>query len=299
MSKCTAAQAAEAFAYWLGYCEKATARYADRREKTYFETDRGSNNYTYAGHICGVQGGAWCAMMVSTAVLEACGGSLADAKAVLWGVWPYTVCNQLYDAAPASAKGRRGAWKPRAGDVIVFTDDGSTRTHTGMVYAADESYVYTYEGNSADQCRKRSYLLTSAYIYGYVRPDYAESEAAEESSGELYGPKAADMPLYTLSKGCAGPEVAGLDGFYTASFEVYGDFCMMLPKEPDKVCARIKEETGVTCMLVDANDFERDILGKSPDLTLTDEQCAEFIRDNPTGNSTQLTPFVLIRKAAE
>ena len=97
----------------------------------------------------------------------------------------------------------------------------------------------------------------------------------------------------------AGPEVAGLDGFYTASFQVYGDFCMMLPKDPEGVCRRIKEETGVTCMLVDANDFERDILGKSPDLALTDEQCAELIRDNPSGNSTQLTPFILIRKSAE
>ena len=96
----------------------------------------------------------------------------------------------------------------------------------------------------------------------------------------------------------AGPEVAGLDGFYTASFQVYGDFCMMLPKDPNGVCKRIKEETGVTCMLVDANDFERDILGKSPDLDLTDEQCAELIQDNPTGNSTQLTPFIIIRKHA-
>ena len=95
----------------------------------------------------------------------------------------------------------------------------------------------------------------------------------------------------------AGPEVAGLDGFYTASFEVYGDFCMMLPKDPDGVCKSIQEATGITCMLVDANDFERDILGKSPDLDLTDEQCAELIQDNPAGNSTQLTPFILIRKA--
>ena len=95
----------------------------------------------------------------------------------------------------------------------------------------------------------------------------------------------------------AGPEVAGLDGFYTASFEVYGDFCMMLPKEPNEVCRNIKEQCGITCMLVDANDFERDILGKSPDLALTDEQCAQLIQDNPAGNSTQLTPFILIRKA--
>ncbi len=110
--------------------------------------------------------------------------------------------------------------------------------------------------------------------------------------GKLFGKKGI---FYKI----AGPEVAGLDGFYTASFQVYGDFCMMLPKDPNGVCKRIKEETGVTCMLVDANDFERDILGKSPDLTLTDEQCTELIRDNPTGNSTQLTPFIIIRKHAE
>lgn len=108
--------------------------------------------------------------------------------------------------------------------------------------------------------------------------------------GKLFGKKGV---FYKI----AGPEVAGLDGFYTASFEEYGNFCMMLPKEPNEVCRRIQEATGITCMLVDANDFERDILGKSPDLTLTDDQCAELIRDNPSGNSTQLTPFILIRKA--
>lgn len=109
--------------------------------------------------------------------------------------------------------------------------------------------------------------------------------------GKLFGKKGV---FYKI----AGQEVAGLDGFYTASFQVYGDFCMMLPKQPNEVCRRIREATGVTCMLVDANDFERNILGKSPDLALTDEQCAELIADNPAGNSTQLTPFVLIRKAA-
>ena len=110
--------------------------------------------------------------------------------------------------------------------------------------------------------------------------------------GKLFGKKGV---FYKI----AGPEVAGLDGFYSESFEVYGTFCMMLPKEPDEVCRKIYEATGITCMLVDAHDFERDILGKSPDLHLTDEQCAELIRDNPSGNSTQLTPFILIRKAAE
>ncbi len=124
---------------------------------------------------------------------------------------------------------------------------------------------------------------------GAVKIIYASVAAG---IGKLFGKRGV---FYKI----AGPEVAGLDGFYSASFEEYGNFCMMLPKEPDEVCRKIQEATGITCMLVDANDFERDILGKSPDLTLTDEQCAELIRDNPSGNSTQLTPFILIRKAAE
>lgn len=110
--------------------------------------------------------------------------------------------------------------------------------------------------------------------------------------GKLFGKKGI---FYEI----AGPEVTGLDGFYTASFQVYGDFCMMLPKDPNGVCRRIQEETGIPCMLVDANDFEQNILGKSPDLSLTDEQCVELIKDNPTGNSTQLTPFILIRRHAD
>ena len=75
MSKCTRTQALEAFEYWLGYYEKASGTYAKRRDKAALELDKGANNYTYAGHLCGVQGGAWCAMMVSTALYEACGGS--------------------------------------------------------------------------------------------------------------------------------------------------------------------------------------------------------------------------------
>jgi len=124
---------------------------------------------------------------------------------------------------------------------------------------------------------------------GAVKIIYASVAAG---IGKLFGKRGV---FYKI----AGPEVAGLDGFYSASFEEYGNFCMMLPKEPDEVCRKIYEATGITCMLVDANDFERDILGKSPDLALTDEQCAELIRDNPSGNSTQLTPFILIRKAVE
>lgn len=210
MSGCTAAEALDAFSYWLGYCEKATMRYAALRDKQYFETDKGSGNYTYAGHLCGVQGGAWCAMQVSTAIYEACGNDRSAARAVMHGVWPYTSCDQLYDAAPIGYKGRRGQWRPRPGDVAVFSDNGSTRTHTGMVYAVDEVYIYTFEGNSANMCRKRSYPLASTYIWGYVRPLYTD-DALPELTGEHYGAAVyEDIGLHLLSKGCAGPEVSSV-----------------------------------------------------------------------------------------
>lgn len=205
MSKCTAAQAVSAFAYWLGYLEKASAEYASSRNKECFRKNPGSNNYTYAGHLCGVQGQPWCAAQVSTAIYDACDNA-RDAKSVLWGVWPYVRCDQLYDAAPEYAKGRRGSWGPISGDVIVF--GRASRDHTGMVYAADSNYVYTYEGNSSNKCQKRCYRKTDDWIWGYVRPDYADGENLN-IPGEKYGVAISyDPVLHLLSKGCAGPEVS-------------------------------------------------------------------------------------------
>ncbi len=210
MAKCTAAQAVKAFQYYEGYYEKASSLYASTREKSAFVLNKGANNYTYMSYLCGVQGQPWCAATVTTAIYDACGEDKSVAKEVMYGVWPYVACNQLYDAAPSSMKGRRGAWTPKAGDIIVFSDNGSTRTHTGMVYAADKTYVYTIEGNSANMVRKRSYPLTSSYIWGYVRPNYAASSGNEpEPTGDLYGKVVySDIGLHELSKGCAGPEVS-------------------------------------------------------------------------------------------
>ena len=49
-------------------------------------------------------------------------------------------------------------------------------------------------------------------------------------------------------------------------------------------------------MIVDANDFNVEILGKSNNLCYNDEELKQIIKDNPAGQSNQLTPIVLIRK---
>lgn len=218
MSKCTAAEAVAAMEYYLGYREKATVKYSTYRDKAYFEKNAGSNNYTYAGYKCGVNGQPWCAAQDTTAILDACGGSTSDAKAVLWGVYPYINCAQVWNAAPSSAKiwsyhqrfvkgkGDRTNRTPVKGDIIVFTDDQVNRSHTGMVYACDGTYVYTIEGNSANRCQRRSYKLTDKYIYGWIHPNYKESSDPTPTSGDHYGTKMT-VGMHILSKGCAGEEV--------------------------------------------------------------------------------------------
>lgn len=48
------------------------------------------------------------------------------------------------------------------------------------------------------------------------------------------------------------------------------------------VCNKIKRELGISVMIVDSNDFGREILGKSDDICLDDEKLKKIIRDNPT-----------------
>ena len=185
----------------------------------------------------------------------------------------------------------------REGDILSIAEKIISLCQKNIIYKKDMKLTWlarflskfashSPHGIGVDNPWKMQFAINHC---GAVKIIYASVAAG---IGKLFGKRGV---FYKI----AGPEVAGLDGFYSASFEEYGNFCMMLPKEPNEVCRKIREATGITCMLVDANDFERDILGKSPDLTLTDAQCAELIRDNPSGNSTQLTPFILIRKAVD
>ena len=49
-------------------------------------------------------------------------------------------------------------------------------------------------------------------------------------------------------------------------------------------------------MIVDSNDFGQEILGKSYDIELENQELKELIRDNPAGQGQQQTPLILIRK---
>ena len=93
-----------------------------------------------------------------------------------------------------------------------------------------------------------------------------------------------------------GQEVSGLDGFYAHVWNEYKDIGIEIPENPNGVCNEIKEKLGISCMIVDSNDFGQVILGKSSDIALSDDILIQMIRDNPAGQGRQRTPIILIRK---
>ena len=93
-----------------------------------------------------------------------------------------------------------------------------------------------------------------------------------------------------------GPEISGLDGFYGDVFEDYAEFGIRIPENSTGVCNEIYEKTGVQCMIVDANDFNVEILGKADSIDETEENLKAMIKDNPAGQAKTLTPLILIRK---
>lgn len=93
-----------------------------------------------------------------------------------------------------------------------------------------------------------------------------------------------------------GQSVSGLDGFYGDVWKEYEDIGIELPLNPNKICNEIEEKLGISVMIVDSNDFGREILGKSNSIKLSMDELKSIIRDNPAGQEKELTPFILIRK---
>lgn len=93
-----------------------------------------------------------------------------------------------------------------------------------------------------------------------------------------------------------GQGVGGIDGFYfRSSFEVYKQLALINPPNPKELCDDLYQQTGIPVVLMDANDIQRDQLGKSKDFPLTDKQIQDAMKDNPSGQGDELTPLIIIR----
>lgn len=131
----------------------------------------GPNNDTKYGAWYNLNYEAWCAMFVSWCCNQA--GISTDVVPKYCGC----TAGMNWFIERGRFEYRESGYIPKAGDIAFYRDrdvTSWTSTHTGIVYAATSSYVYTIEGNTSDMCAKRSYSINSTYILGYGVPDYPE-----------------------------------------------------------------------------------------------------------------------------
>lgn len=97
-----------------------------------------------------------------------------------------------------------------------------------------------------------------------------------------------------------GQGVGGIDGFYfRSSFDVYKQMALINPPNPVDLCDKLYADTGIPVVLMDANDIQQDQLGKCHGFPLTDDQIQDAMKDNPSGQGDELTPFILIHPVEE
>lgn len=160
----------------LGYHEKATNSQLDSKT-----ANAGANNFTkYGAWYDGgsLQGQPWCAIFISWCANQA--GIPADI------FYPHSYCP--YGVTWYKDKGLwhpRSGYVPKRGDIIYFSNNGSLASHVGLVYAADNTRVYTIEGNTNDGSAlvpngvcvaKKNYSLGYSGILGYASPNYKEDD---------------------------------------------------------------------------------------------------------------------------
>ena len=164
----------------VGYLEKASNSNLDSPTG-----NAGYNNYTKyardlanAGYYNGNKNGyAWCDVFVDWCFFKAYGKDAGQAAECQDG--PYgagcTMSAQYYKVHGRFDKA------PQVGDQIFFYDSSGAIGHTGLVYALNNSTVYTVEGNTSGASGvvangggvcKKSYSRSYSRIAGYGHPIY-------------------------------------------------------------------------------------------------------------------------------
>ena len=77
----------------------------------------------------------------------------------------------------------------------------------------------------------------------------------------------------------------------------FKEYAKMAPEDPNGVSKAIKEQFGVETVIIDANYRGAFSLGKSSS-RISEKFVREVLRDNPAGQDSEMTPFLIIRKAS-
>ena len=120
---------------------------------------------------------------------------------------------------------------------------------------------------------------------GYIRTLFAAAVAAVTRPLGIKG------AFYYL----VGKQAKSIDCPMSWTIAPYQEYAKMAPADPDGVAKKIKERFGVETVIVDANYRGAISLGKTT-RAITEKFIGELLRDNPAGQDSEMTPFLIVRK---
>lgn len=203
----------------VGYLEKETNAQLD--DKT---ANAGDENYTkYARDLdaLGFYNGrkqhvAWCDVFVDHSFVEAYGMEVALAITFQPYGKPNCGAGCKYSRQYYQQNGHLFN-EPEPGDQVFFhSKDKSTISHTGLVYAVDNSYIYTVEGNTSSASgvvanggavAKKKYKRSYDRLAGFGRPDYGMKASSVFDIPSTNPTTAYELGDRTLKKGDKGDDV--------------------------------------------------------------------------------------------
>jgi len=92
-----------------------------------------------------------------------------------------------------------------------------------------------------------------------------------------------------------GKQAKSIDCPMSWTIEPYQEYAKRAPKDPNGVAKKIKEKFGVEAVIIDANYRGAFSLGKST-RAISEKFIQELFIDNPAGQDSEMTPFLIIRK---
>ncbi|MBR3552721.1 MAG: glycoside hydrolase family 3 C-terminal domain-containing protein [Clostridia bacterium] len=95
----------------------------------------------------------------------------------------------------------------------------------------------------------------------------------------------------------AGEKARAIDGPCDCTIPPYNHYAKLSPADPDKVAAELAAQIGCRTVVIDANDFGVEVLGRS-DKSIPVDFCKAVFLDNPLGQSAQSTPLAVVSKGA-
>lgn len=180
----------DAAKYFIGLKESGNNTFKDPRGKEMLSL-YGNSNYA----------SPWCAVFISACAQKAgVAGTVIKKQCAAGWLQESTVlyCGGTWVDGPYINGGK--AVTPIPGDIISFSYEKKYSghghaSHVGIVEYVEGNTVHTIEGNTADQCARRSYSLSYSAINCYVRPDWSKvgdnvsaylAQAGQLSIGPLY-----------------------------------------------------------------------------------------------------------------